>query len=244
MIRNKNRLLVLLILLLANMTPSFAASIKKPTQSSLFTQETHLILRPIQDLLKSIGFSKQNKLAQKNNNIRDYSPDDSASLSEIALQHIPQLVNITRDAADFKGMQTKEIYQLALTHQILPAFIDPGFTTQVYCIDGVAVGFISYTIFSASESWHQYTVHDYYPNTLYAEIAYLAVHNEYQKNGIGSALLQAALNDCSARSVRNITLLTTGDIKNNILLSRFYHSFGFKIIRSSSETVDTKWCKN
>lgn len=240
MIKNNRIFLPFLLFLTLNVGHSFTSTTHQPT-SSLFQQIQSYALRPLhnatqfvmhsmQSAVQFMGIAPQNHSqkshSKKNGLIRSYTSADEKAVSEIAMQHMPKLVNLSRGGFGFQGTQ-QQLYELALTHEIIPALNTPTIIKKVYCCDTVPVGFITYVLF-----------------TDYAEILHLAVHNKHQKKGVGKALAQAAIDDCQAQSLDYITLLTVGKTHTNDPLTIFYRSLSFNIInRPSIPDCDTKWCK-
>lgn len=165
----------------------------------------------------------QGDCAHKKDGIYDYASEDEEVLLEIGMQHTARL-GISR--ADLSG-----------------AFNDDRSTiqtkTKVYFCDGIPAGFIIYRL--APQAYKRFMPN--LPIGPDAIIAYLAVHNQYQRKGIGTRLMQAAIGDLQDQSANHIKLTTTGcEVPSE--LHKLYSKFGFKIVRQGDgKSADTSWNK-
>ena len=55
----------------------------------------------------------------------------------------------------------------------------------------------------------------------------LSVHNDFQKRGIGSALIEQTVSQCRARGLNRLTLTTFRDVPWN---REFYENLGFRVV--------------
>ncbi|MDE5587047.1 MAG: ribosomal protein S18-alanine N-acetyltransferase [Bacilli bacterium] len=103
----------------------------------------------------------------------------------------------------------KSFPQFLLKNQIQKDFIDNPFTQYyIYLKENKIVGFINYDILYER-----------------AELIYIAVLEEYQKEGIGSQLLEYMIGECENQQLENITLEVSVENQKAI---RLYQKFGFK----------------
>ena len=155
------------------------------------------------------------KLTTEQDGVRIYNTSHREKVLKIGLE------NITRLAST--NVFTAEEYQRLVREQIAPSLETD--TVKVYVKHGQPVGFITYQI---TQPWYKkYVSLPYGPN---AHINHLAIEDAQRKNGYGSALLKAALEDCKSQSVNRVTLWTTG---NGIQLESCYQRFGFNMIRET-----------
>lgn len=162
--------------------------------------------------------------------IRDYKPrdldkgeaGDEEAISIVALQHIPALTSI-----DPLFGHSEKNYKKILKSEIIPALNGSDTTLKVYVCDGRPVAFICYTIHNPKR-WFESVYKWFVPEPIgpNAEIGYLAVHEEFQGNKIGEALVKKALEDCHNQSVNCIELSTTSE-----RVESFYQKLGFEITR-------------
>lgn len=103
----------------------------------------------------------------------------------------------------------KSFPQFLWENKIQKSFIDNPFTQYyVYKKEDKIVGFINYDILYER-----------------AELIYIAVLEEEQKQGIGTKLLQSMIEECESRQLENITLEVSTQNQKAIKL---YQKFGFK----------------
>lgn len=103
----------------------------------------------------------------------------------------------------------KSFPQFLWENSIQKKFMDNPFTQYyVYKKENQIVGFINYDIIYER-----------------AELIYIAVLKEEQKQGIGSKLLQSMIEECEGQQLENITLEVSVENTEAIQL---YQKFGFK----------------
>jgi ribosomal protein S18 acetylase RimI-like enzyme len=151
----------------------------------------------------------QDKHVEENNGVQDYDTErDQALVSQIAFKNLHALMSDVTEKNRLKMLQTV----------VMPSFdTDTSLTSKVYLRDGKAVGFVNYYI--SKRGWLPFS----YASNGY--INYLAVADEYQNQGIGTALLNYALQDCQNQSIERVSLNTTGMNKK---LADYYSTFGFE----------------
>ena len=161
--------------------------------------------------------------------IRPYETNDEKFIRPIALQNIYAL---TSDVTDHNKLEIVE-------KEIISSFnLDKALTTKVYQKNGIPIGFINYYINHTPPCYQQLIPYPLGPN---AHINYLAVEDTYQNQGIGTALLQHALDDCHHNSVNLVTLKTTGH--DEILKKYYCNKFKFEVGRTSKSTGVTNFKK-
>lgn len=109
----------------------------------------------------------------------------------------------------------------------------------MYLYKGVPVAFINY---SFSQQWYKRLpfTEDIGPN---AHIHHIAVEDEYQKKGFGTALLADAIADCKSRSA-NCIVLGTSDRASTFKLHNFYTKHGFFVIQHGTYAMNgSRWKK-
>jgi GNAT superfamily N-acetyltransferase len=106
----------------------------------------------------------------------------------------------------------------------MAVFKNTSIIKKVYLVDGKPVGFINYALYIP---WHRLLLAHYNcgPN---ARILHLAVDVKNRNLGIGSQLLEQAVNDCKAQSVNCISLCTTTGAAPQ--LETFYYRHGFRML--------------
>ncbi|MBS1988390.1 GNAT family N-acetyltransferase [Candidatus Dependentiae bacterium] len=171
---------------------------------------------------KSIKSSEQDCYGIK---IRNYKPRfDEEAVKKIAMQYIPKLV-VTYD-------HSEERYEKIWKSKILLDLDDPAVISKVCTINDTPIAFMSYFILDAFNGpphwmWNSNLTEKYAPG-INAYFAHLAVDNEYQGMGCGTALLNHALDSCKQNSVDYITFETT--LPTSPELCAYYQRFGFKIM--------------
>lgn len=179
-----------------------------------------------------------NQIDQEPDKIQLYETErDENSVAEIVLKNMVKLTSEVRFKEDLQTKKLVPCNSLELLHERIMPAINKGSstTTKVYLLNGKAVGFINYCIYEP------FIPSPFGPNAI---INFLAVDDQYQGIGIGTALLEDALKDCQNQSVCYIELSTTGftwfDGKP---LHYFYLKFGFSAIGDSRYTGVTKYKK-
>lgn len=156
-----------------------------------------------QQILQNCG-----QALQKNTNITNYDQKrDEKIITSIASAQLPKLLS------DITPKNHTEMLNKAMNS----LNNDNGTISKVYLFNNKPIGFINYYI-----TQPRYT--KFIPCTIgpTAHINFLAIDNEHQGKGIGSALLRYAINDCGNHSVHKIILFTT-DWK----LVKYYQRLGF-----------------
>lgn len=162
--------------------------------------------------------------------IRNYkSRFDEEAVKKIAMQHIPKLV-VTYN-------HTEENFQKIWKLKILPDLNDPAVISKVCTINDIPIAFMSYFILDTFNGpphwmWNSNLTEKYKPG-INAYFAHLAVDNEYQGMGCGTALMSYALESCEKNSVNYITFETT--LPTSPELSAYYQRFGFRIMCYKSD---------
>jgi GNAT superfamily N-acetyltransferase len=102
---------------------------------------------------------------------------------------------------------------------------------KVCLVDNKPIGFITYTIYYP---WYRKK----FPTILgpNVHIHHLAIEDQYQNKGYGSALLQKVIADCKEQKVYKIMLTTT-----SWSLDRYYHKYGFIAYRSNKWGPEQYW---
>ena len=145
---------------------------------------------------------------QKNTNITNYDQKrDEKIITSIASAQLPKLLS---------GITPKN-HAEELHNAINCLNGDNGTISKVYLLDNKPIGFINYCI-----AQPHYT--KFIPCTIgpTAHINFLAIDNDHQSKGIGSALLRYAINDCENHSANKIIVFIT-----NWKLIEYYQQFGF-----------------
>jgi len=200
-------------------------SIEQATQTMHISQKMHkLCMQKTKALYATFSrpYSKEIQDIQQSGGIQDYEANrDATSIAPIAFKNMHKL---TSDV-------TEENRSELLNQEIMPTLSsDKSTTSKVYLIDGKAVGFINYYIGYKYQPWYYTCIpYSFGPS---ANINWLAIDDEYQGKGIGTALLNYALEDCQNQSANYITLSTTGfeSYKTQRSLYSYYLKFGFKCI--------------
>lgn len=165
--------------------------------------------------------------------IRSYRPrTDETVVKKIAMQHMSKLM-VTYDHSQ---ENYERIWRLAIRKDLDDHLV----TSKVCTINNVPVAFMNYAIY---EHYHYVFLLDWMKKFMgmkpslkpHAYFAHLAVDNEYQAMGFGTALFAYALNDCKEKSVEYIFFETT--LPTSPELKLYYQCFGFNVVSYSSDTM-------
>ncbi len=148
--------------------------------------------------------------------IDDYSAErDEEACKKITEQNYNCLAN-TNSSRD---------QSLVWTQRIAPVLSNASIVRKVCIVEGVTVGFINYRF---CNPWYKNFFNRQNQIKQTCNVIHLAVDQEFQGHGVGSALLQEAIDDCQRRSVSQMFLVTVNTHPRYMDLYRFYYRFGFR----------------
>lgn len=150
---------------------------------------------------------------------------DEEEIKRIASNHIARLVSTLAFSQNItcKELAENQVIPFCTNEEIIKHKLKIIKNSRVCLVNEKAIGFINYDI---RYPWYRYF--DPYGIGPNATIDHLAVDTAYHGCGHGAALLQDALNHCRDGGVNRVTLWTTAP---NRELEKFYHRFGFGIVR-------------